>query len=422
MVLQTSPPPRSTSQNLLVAVRNRSEDTSAPIMRLAIQTSPKKRKTQILDELVPSPQKKVKFAKENATPNPPKRKIPSKSASKNPPADPLAASNVNPKPKPLPNPSPFKKFYEADGLRIPLYNKNGKRKQGARSAHSLAAKLNKAALLDIVEEYGGKTQRDTIANGNKNVISQWIERVETLALGGNVRKKKQAVEKTAIPDRNQGRGEGKGKREANSAPKPEAAPVQQDRVFAKPAPVAKLAEVKKQHVTAANEPRKRQPIDNKKAEKRRRQHGKEKAKHSAAAEALLKDYEYQPRADKEEDEEEEDSDEEEVAPEKEPEPEPEPEVMECHETTPDLDSVPTESMEVNDIIERTGVHPMIAALDLDPSDPQRRTLIVPLPKSRESVIVTASTWTAVHQTKIPWAGSFEQGEESDGESVESEAE
>jgi hypothetical protein len=290
-------------------------------------------------------------------------------------------------------------------------------------------------LLDIVEEYGGKAERAKLEGGNKNAIAGWIERVETIALGGNVRRGK--------TERGQDEKDGNMVKDDKPAPAPKPpaakqkaaptpAPTHRDKVFAKPKPspvapapaAASIPEiqvngVKKRHVTnaPANEPRKRHQ-GNKKADFRRR-HGKEHAKHSAAANKLLDGFSYQlPEEEDEDDEDEEEtSDDEELAPEKEP------QVMNVDEPIPVPDPVEFREMGVDEIIRETGVHPMITALGLDPCDPLNCTIIIRLPKTEEHVVVTASSWTTVHQTKIPFPGRHvhDQGGESDEESVVSGA-
>jgi hypothetical protein len=79
------------------------------------------------------------------------------------------------------------KFYEANGLRIPLYDQDGtgnKRKQHTRLAKSLLHK-NLEQLLDIVEQYAGTAKRRELKDKglSKVKVATWIEEKETLALG-----------------------------------------------------------------------------------------------------------------------------------------------------------------------------------------------------------------------------------------------
>jgi type II secretory pathway pseudopilin PulG len=78
------------------------------------------------------------------------------------------------------------RFYEADGLKIPLYEKGGKKKVHARLSSSLRNK-NLAQLLITVEEYAGagKKQEFETASTSKANIADWIEEVETRALGAH---------------------------------------------------------------------------------------------------------------------------------------------------------------------------------------------------------------------------------------------
>jgi hypothetical protein len=82
------------------------------------------------------------------------------------------------------------RFYEADGLKIPLYEKGGKRKVHARLSSSLRNK-NLAQLLITVEAYAGagKKQQFETASISKANISDWIEEVETRALGAHPKSK-----------------------------------------------------------------------------------------------------------------------------------------------------------------------------------------------------------------------------------------
>ncbi|RMZ71559.1 nad(P)-binding protein [Pyrenophora seminiperda CCB06] len=92
-------------------------------------------------------------------------------------------------------------FYEANGLKIPLYNNDGsgtKKRQCARLAKSL---LNKSVndLLDIIEQYAGADKRQELMNKglSKLKLATWIEEKETLALGRNP--------KSTLPNINQNR-------------------------------------------------------------------------------------------------------------------------------------------------------------------------------------------------------------------------
>ena len=73
--------------------------------------------------------------------------------------------------------------YQEYGLRIPLYNKHGKKLQHARSAEELEA-LGRNVLRRIVEMYdrqNGYKLFDLLKTDAG--VARWIERVETLALG-----------------------------------------------------------------------------------------------------------------------------------------------------------------------------------------------------------------------------------------------
>jgi len=87
-----------------------------------------------------------------------------------------------------PNQASEAQYYEADGLKITLYDQDGagKRKKHARLAKSL---LNKSSdqLLDIVEQYAGSDKRQELQDKgwSKTRLAEWIEEKETLALVRN---------------------------------------------------------------------------------------------------------------------------------------------------------------------------------------------------------------------------------------------
>ncbi|KAF2828486.1 hypothetical protein CC86DRAFT_444692 [Ophiobolus disseminans] len=91
-----------------------------------------------------------------------------------------------------PNAGP--RFFEEDGLKIPLYDKSGKRKATARASKGLRNK-NLDQLLDIVEEYAGAGKRKQFkdADVTKSEIADWIEAAETRALPPNPLSKLPAV-------------------------------------------------------------------------------------------------------------------------------------------------------------------------------------------------------------------------------------
>jgi hypothetical protein len=73
------------------------------------------------------------------------------------------------------------RFYEADGLKIPLFNSVG-RKRISRSWKTVSKK-NFEELLEIVEEYAGANKKGELRNrgSSKTELAQWIEAQETLA-------------------------------------------------------------------------------------------------------------------------------------------------------------------------------------------------------------------------------------------------
>ncbi|KAI4930867.1 uncharacterized protein J4E92_004700 [Alternaria infectoria] len=81
------------------------------------------------------------------------------------------------------------RFYEANGLKIPLYNKDGlgnKKRPYARLSKGLL-KYSVDDLLDIVEQYAGAGKRQELKDEGlaKSRLANWIEEKETLALGRN---------------------------------------------------------------------------------------------------------------------------------------------------------------------------------------------------------------------------------------------
>ena len=81
------------------------------------------------------------------------------------------------------------RFYEANGLKIPLYNKDGlgnKKRPYARLSKGLL-KYSVDDLLDIVEQYAGAEKRQELKDEGlaKSRLANWIEEKETLALGRN---------------------------------------------------------------------------------------------------------------------------------------------------------------------------------------------------------------------------------------------
>lgn len=82
------------------------------------------------------------------------------------------------------------RFYEEDGLKIPLYEPRGKKRAHARASVGLRNK-SEEELLDIVEAYAGRDKRQAFKNGgySKKHIAEWIEEKETLALGPNPKSK-----------------------------------------------------------------------------------------------------------------------------------------------------------------------------------------------------------------------------------------
>jgi hypothetical protein len=118
----------------------------------------------------------------------------------------VAASSTKIKPKRelVPNESSDSRVFEGYGIRIPLYDNNGERKEYARLSSALCAR-NRDQLLDIVEEYAGSDKRKQFINEKqtKAYIADWIEKAESLALGPNPRSELQC-KWMASPDKHEG--------------------------------------------------------------------------------------------------------------------------------------------------------------------------------------------------------------------------
>jgi hypothetical protein len=85
---------------------------------------------------------------------------------------------------------PEARFYERDGVKIPLFEKNGKKRKQARLTSSLRNK-NTDYLLDEVEAIGGAANRKEFkdAEVSKFDMAEWIERHETHALSPHPKSK-----------------------------------------------------------------------------------------------------------------------------------------------------------------------------------------------------------------------------------------
>ncbi|KAF1836987.1 hypothetical protein BDW02DRAFT_197677 [Decorospora gaudefroyi] len=76
------------------------------------------------------------------------------------------------------------RFYEAYGLKIPLFDNSGKRRPNARLSKSLT-RHSVVELLDIVAQIAGDDKKEELRNKGlpKAKLANWIEEKETLALG-----------------------------------------------------------------------------------------------------------------------------------------------------------------------------------------------------------------------------------------------
>ena len=109
-------------------------------------------------------------------------------------------SRKRPLPKETGQAAGIQEFYEEYDLKIPLQEKNGKRRQHARAAASLRNK-SEDEILDIVENYAGVAKRQNVKNSKKSKawIANWIEMAETLALGPSLKSKLQRKFCQAVP-------------------------------------------------------------------------------------------------------------------------------------------------------------------------------------------------------------------------------
>ena len=340
-------------------------------------TSSKKRQTEIVDGIFEEPPKK-KARTQNPHQNPQRRAPPKKKAK---------AAETGPQ------------YYQGYDFRVPLYGKDGKKKKGARAARSLVQKLNREQLLDIVEEYAGKDKRDSMSQFEKKRVAQWIEDVETIAIGGNVKKAQaQAAAEKA-----------KERRKTIEAPAKKAQqPANREKLVPK--------SVKKhQHVTGGGANGVRKHKKPKKVDMARRLASP--SPNPEFTEAFFNAYQDQLSGSEDEDEDESESSEEESG-----------EELSEAEVEPESMHQGTEGSEIAAKAKEAGVHPLIVALGLGPDDKFNCTKIVHLPESGEYVIVTATSRKykttvhhSIHQTRVP-DGSGRYQEEPLEDEIESEAE
>lgn len=143
----------------------------------------KERQTHIIDDL-----DAIELVQQGQRKGVPKQK---KTGGPNLPG-PHSASGAKPKPaKRAPSiKEAGPRFYEKGGLKIPLYDKSGKKRPHARLSQGLRNK-NLDQLLDIVEEYAGANKKNEFkyADKTKTAIADWIEAAETRALLPNPKSK-----------------------------------------------------------------------------------------------------------------------------------------------------------------------------------------------------------------------------------------
>ncbi|KAH7400705.1 hypothetical protein DE146DRAFT_744997 [Phaeosphaeria sp. MPI-PUGE-AT-0046c] len=90
-------------------------------------------------------------------------------------------------------------YYQRYGVQIPLYERGGKKRAHARLAKALRNK-GTDVLLNIVQEYAGVEKRKEFKNSNitEAEIADWIEEVETRALGPNPRSTLKIVKDASV--------------------------------------------------------------------------------------------------------------------------------------------------------------------------------------------------------------------------------
>ncbi|KAF2712617.1 hypothetical protein K504DRAFT_464688 [Pleomassaria siparia CBS 279.74] len=101
----------------------------------------------------------------------------------------IAKSGKSKASTPTPTPGANPRFYEQDGLKIPLYA--GKTKRTARETMTIYNKGKRPDLLTTIKEYAGQAKHDEmVAAGKSNKeLAQWISEMEAIALPMSGRKK-----------------------------------------------------------------------------------------------------------------------------------------------------------------------------------------------------------------------------------------
>lgn len=306
-------------------------------------------------------------------------------------------------------------YYEANGLRIPLLHENGRRKAGARAASGLL-RYNKQQLLDIVEDYAGVTKRRDLENLDKKNIAAWIEDAETQAFGAN---KKRARDTSAAQDdeddvTNTTMPATKKMKRNDAIPNVENNVVHATEPVVKKTKVSTTIQIVTEKIVedvnadvAANR-KKLVPFTTKTKSMVSTPANDATKPNGTTSTVSLDTTSISPRSNMKA-------------------------IKVAAELAPDLvldadfdDELQammeqvqahiaeqSSSAEVSTTIPKDNtvklakhnlkVHPMIHELGLNPDDPSQATKIIGLPEHQELVIITASSWTAVHETRIPTA-------------------
>lgn len=91
-------------------------------------------------------------------------------------------------------------YYEANGIKIALYDTGSRKRHHARASTTFRNK-NIEVALDIVESYAGSGKRHQFKNEGKSkaFIGDWIEMAETLAFGASPSTKLTSKDKARSP-------------------------------------------------------------------------------------------------------------------------------------------------------------------------------------------------------------------------------
>ncbi|KAF2115921.1 hypothetical protein BDV96DRAFT_599466 [Lophiotrema nucula] len=231
--------------------------------------------------------------------------------------------------------------WQGDGMRIPLFHPDGKRRSNARQTSSLMSKNTRIQLLEIVKEYAGEANYNRLKEDNTAAeIAAWIEEAETKALGPprgkrNVISKQNDIEESAMQgvivamqddsddERNNLAG---GKQKSN---------------------VQAKSQIHLGSASRKNTPAELSPF--------------------YTPSAVARPHPTMPR-------------------------------LPQHTKKDTIDPRELEKYKAHNIGDR---HPLIDILNLDPNHPTKHTIVINIPQTQERVVVTATSLTSVIQTYVP---------------------